>query len=195
LAAQVSLDLVRPVDELADLADLVLGEVANLRAPLDPRALDDLVRPGRSDAVDVAERDVHALVAREVDAGDPSHANPPLSLSLLVPGVRADHADHAAPADDLAAIADLLHRRMDLHLVCSLTCTGTRSCRVSGRTATAPPRPDPPAGSGCSASASSPRCGPTRCVRSRAPPGTWRWGAARSPSLRPRSRPSSASSG
>jgi len=115
LASQVTLDLVGPVDELADLADLVLGEVAHLRAALDPRALDDLVRPGGSDAVDVAQCDVHALVAREVDAGDPSHAVPPLSLPLLVPWVGADHADHAAPADHLAAIADLLHRRTDLH--------------------------------------------------------------------------------
>src|SRR5215207_11530462 len=81
---------------------------------------------------------------------------PPLSLPLLVPGVRADHADHAPPADDLATVADLLHRRMDLHRTSPFTCTDTRSCRASGRTATAPLRPGPPAGSGCSASASFP---------------------------------------
>src|SRR4029450_8962475 len=115
LAPQVTLDLVGPVDELADLADLVFGEIAHLRAALHPRALDDLVRPGGTDAVDVTEWDVKGLVGREVAPGDPSHAVPPLSLPLLVPGVRADHADHAAPADHLAAIADLLHRRTDLH--------------------------------------------------------------------------------
>jgi hypothetical protein len=31
-----------------------------------------------------------------------------LSLPLLVPGVGADHVDHAAPAHDLAVLADLL---------------------------------------------------------------------------------------
>src|ERR671935_1559864 len=119
-----------------------------------------------------------------------------LSLSLLVPRVRADHADRPAPADHLALLAHLLHGRPNLHRDrLEITCTGTRSCRAPGRTATAPPGPGPPAGSGCSASASCPRCGPTRCARSPVAPGTSRSGAARSPYPRPRSRLSSASSG
>src|SRR5262245_39483140 len=79
---------------------------------------------------------------------------PRLSLTLLVPRVGADHTDHATPADDLAPIAHPLHRRPDLHVPNSPTCTDTRSCRETGRTATVPPTPCPPGGSGCSASAS-----------------------------------------
>jgi hypothetical protein len=53
-----------------------------------------------------------------VDSFDTSHrlSFPGLALPLLVPRVRADHPDPAAPADDLAPIADLLHRGPDLHL-------------------------------------------------------------------------------
>src|SRR5205085_6473302 len=38
-----------------------------------------------------------------------------LALSLLVPGVRTDHPDRAATADDLAAVAHLLDRWANLH--------------------------------------------------------------------------------
>src|SRR5256885_13586332 len=116
----------------------------------------------------------------------------PLSLPLLVPGVvRADH-QHPAPApDDLAPIAHLLDRRPDLHSS-SPTGTGRRSAPAAGRRATAPPAPDPPGGSGCSASASSPRYVPTPCVRCRALPGTSRWAAVRPPCPLPLSHPSSA---
>src|SRR3989304_4082820 len=39
-----------------------------------------------------------------------------LPLPLLVPRVRADHADRAAPTDQLAPVADLLDRRSHLHV-------------------------------------------------------------------------------
>src|SRR5262249_41976950 len=73
LAPKVTLDLVGAVDELADAAHLVLGQVADLGPPLDAGALDDLERPCGPDAVDVPKRDVHALVPRKVDACDPGH--------------------------------------------------------------------------------------------------------------------------
>src|SRR3954449_8545587 len=39
----------------------------------------------------------------------------PSALALLVPGVVADDHDPAVPADHLALVTDLLHRRLDLH--------------------------------------------------------------------------------
>jgi hypothetical protein len=36
-------------------------------------------------------------------------------LSLLMLLIRADHPDHPAAADNLALVANLLHRRSDLH--------------------------------------------------------------------------------
>src|SRR5262245_46842155 len=56
LAPKVTLDLVRAVDEVADLADFVLGQVTHLGAALDAGSLDDLEGPGGADPVDVAKR-------------------------------------------------------------------------------------------------------------------------------------------
>src|SRR5580765_1186230 len=88
-----------------------------------------------------------------------------LTLPLLVARVRADHHDPPVPADHLALLAHLLDRRSDPHrqsrslVVGAATGTGRRSVPARGRTATAPPARDPLAGSGCSSSASCPRCG------------------------------------
>src|SRR5262245_11272092 len=76
LAAEVTFDLVVRVDVGADLHDLLFGEIADLRAAIDARAVDDLEGPGRADAEDVAQGDVQPLVSGEVDAGDTSHELP-----------------------------------------------------------------------------------------------------------------------
>src|SRR5256886_7381081 len=59
-----------------------------ISSAFDVQGADDGHRPGRADAVDVAEGDVHPLVAGEVDACDPCHPVVPpsdLALALLVP--------------------------------------------------------------------------------------------------------------
>src|SRR5207247_11175694 len=139
LAAEVPFDLVRPVDELADPGHLLFGEVPHLPSSLDAGPLHDLEGSGRADPVDVAKGDVHPLVAGKVDACDPCHSRSLLPLPLLVPGVSADDPDPAVAADELARSAPVAHPRPHLHLPnLSLPCSGTRSCRASGPTATAP---------------------------------------------------------
>src|SRR2546426_211687 len=114
---KVPLDLIVAVDPLPDLDHLFLGQVADLAAAVDVRSPHGRQRPGRPDPVDVAKSHVHPLVAGEVDACDPSHPRPLLPLSLLVRGVLgADHHDPPVPADDLALVTHLLHRRSNLHL-------------------------------------------------------------------------------
>src|SRR6476620_12730102 len=83
---------------------------------------------------------------------------PSLALPLLVPWVGADHEDPPTPADDPAAVADPLHRWSDFHDV-PLICTDTPLDPWSGRRATTLRAPGRRGGSGCSASASSRRCG------------------------------------
>src|SRR4029077_10292729 len=69
-----------------------------------------------ADAVDIRERDLESLLARDVDAGDTGHRDASfLTLPLLVARVLADHPDRAMPADDLALVAHLLDRRPNLH--------------------------------------------------------------------------------
>src|SRR5437867_10415307 len=72
--AEVTLDLEVPVDVLPDADDLLLGQVADLGPPSDTGAAHDDPGPLGADAVDVAQRDVHPLVAGEVHACDPCHA-------------------------------------------------------------------------------------------------------------------------
>src|SRR5262249_43493633 len=82
LAAQVAFDLVVRLDELADLARLVLGEVLGAKLERNLSRVDDVVRGLLADSVDVLEGDHHALLAGEIDAGDASHAS-----LVLVAGV------------------------------------------------------------------------------------------------------------
>src|SRR6266542_6881166 len=107
LAAEVTLDGEAAIDDLANLRDLRLGEIAHAHRAVDPRLLEHVTRGGRADAEDVAERNVDALLARDVNAGDTCH-DPPLTLALLVLRLRTDHEDLTVAPDDLALVATLL---------------------------------------------------------------------------------------
>src|SRR5256885_9119680 len=75
-AAEVTFDGEAAVDDLADLRDLWLGEVAHADAAVDARLLEDVARARRADAEDVPQRHVDALLARDVDTGDTCHTSP-----------------------------------------------------------------------------------------------------------------------
>src|SRR6185295_13572355 len=109
--AEVAFDLALLVDDLRDAAGFFLGEVLDAHARVDPGLAEDLVRAAHADPVDVGQRDLHALRARQVDACDTCH----LSLPLLVLLIRADDADHALAAHHLAFHADFPDRTPDLH--------------------------------------------------------------------------------
>jgi hypothetical protein len=102
LAAQVTLDLVAPVDELAQPVDLLFGQVAHPRVRVDVRLGQDLLAGRQADPVDVGEGDLHALLARNVDTGNSGHRLP---LPLLVLGIGADDHHGATAANDLAVVA------------------------------------------------------------------------------------------
>src|SRR5690606_11820211 len=70
LGAQVALDLVAGLDRAAQLADLLVGQVAGLLGAVDPGLLEDGDGAHAADAVDVGQSDVAPLVVRNVDAGN-----------------------------------------------------------------------------------------------------------------------------
>src|SRR3954452_1816076 len=74
LAAQVALDGQLVVDVVAELADLVLGEVADVGVGVDAGGRERGARLRVTDAVDVGQPDLDALVQRDVDACDTCHA-------------------------------------------------------------------------------------------------------------------------
>src|SRR5262245_4166339 len=102
LAAQVTLDLEVAVDVLAELRDLLVGEVLDLLVARKTRVTADLLRGRAADAVDVGQPDLEPLLVGEVDSGDARHR---LAMPLLVAGVGADDHGLAVPLDDAAALA------------------------------------------------------------------------------------------
>jgi hypothetical protein len=75
-APQVALDREAVVDRVAQLGDLVLGEVADIGVRTDPDLVEDLAGRRPADAVDIGEPDFLALVQRQVYAGDTCHERP-----------------------------------------------------------------------------------------------------------------------
>ena len=69
LAAEVTLYLVVALDVVTKDGQLLVGEVLGAQIRADARTPQDLQRPGATDAENVGERDLHALVAREINAG------------------------------------------------------------------------------------------------------------------------------
>src|SRR5208282_1482529 len=63
------------VDQLAELDDLFLGQVADLAVGLDAELGEHLVGRRATDPVDVRQADLDALVEGDVDTGDACHLN------------------------------------------------------------------------------------------------------------------------
>ena len=70
------------VDQLAELDDLFLGQVANLAVRLDTDLGEQLIRRRAADPIDIGEPDLDSLVEGDVDAGDTCHVY--LALTLLM---------------------------------------------------------------------------------------------------------------
>src|SRR5579884_582192 len=69
-----------------------------------------------TDAINVGQPDLRALLRRQVNSCNARHKNlSSSSLPLFVLGVYANHADHPAPADDLAFVANLFYRSPYFH--------------------------------------------------------------------------------
>src|SRR5690606_27381322 len=68
LAAKVALDLVVRVDPVAELHQLLVAQLVDAQIRVDAGPCEGLLRPGPADAENVGESDLHALLAREVDA-------------------------------------------------------------------------------------------------------------------------------
>src|SRR5207237_594445 len=61
---QVALDRAFLFEELADMVDLFLAQIADLLVKIDPRAVQQRLRPGPSDSVNIGEPDFDSLLGR-----------------------------------------------------------------------------------------------------------------------------------
>jgi len=73
LAAEVALDLQVRVDVLAELRDLVLGQVAHLGVRREAERGTDLLRRRLAHAEDVRETDLEPFLVRQVHTRDTCH--------------------------------------------------------------------------------------------------------------------------
>jgi hypothetical protein len=112
VTAEVTLDLEVRVDVVAELRDLFVRQVLDLRVRVEAELRGDLARGRLADPVDVGQPDLEALLIREVDSGDSGDGS---ALPLLVPRVGADDHGRAVPLDHAAAFAHGLDGRTDFH--------------------------------------------------------------------------------
>ena len=121
--AKITFDLAFAFDDLAKANYLRISEKIRLRRGVELRLAADVAGRAASDAVDVRQRDLDPLVAREVDPRDSRHsmslrgspARPPgrkefSALPLLVLRIFTDHPDDTTPSNDPAPIAHLPDR-------------------------------------------------------------------------------------
>src|SRR4051794_40020247 len=73
LAAQVTLDSEVLVDVVAQLQQVLVAEILDAQVRADARRGQGLLGVGLADPVDVGERDLHPLLAGQVDAGQSCH--------------------------------------------------------------------------------------------------------------------------
>jgi len=126
VTAQVALDLEVRVDEVAELRDLFVGQVLDLRVRAEAELGCDLVCGRLADAIDVGQSDLEALLVGEVDSGDACDGS---ALPLLVPRVGADDHGRAVPLDHAAAFAHGLDGWTDFHRESPVTFIVSYLCR------------------------------------------------------------------
>src|SRR5262249_12836677 len=73
LATKIALDNIVAVDHFADLQDFGVAQLADATFQGDLYLLHDLGRAPLADAMDVLQRDQHALVGRDIHAGNTGH--------------------------------------------------------------------------------------------------------------------------
>ena len=73
LAAQVTLDAVGRIDPVTETDQLVFAELADPGVGAETGRIQRLQGPGTANAVDIRERDLHPLLAGEVNADKACH--------------------------------------------------------------------------------------------------------------------------
>ena len=137
LTTEVTFELVVALEVVAELDQLLVTEVLDPQVRVDPGLLEGLLGAGATDAEDVGEGDLDALVAREVDADEACHA-----VLLLGPGGSLVRGRGATP------VRPVVRRPVGLQspaspggvvqLVRGVGCCGVR-CRASGYPVSAQP--------------------------------------------------------
>jgi hypothetical protein len=112
LFSEVTLNLVIILDHITDRSDFGLRKIAGLDVTCHIGSVTDVTSSLSANAKDIRERNVHALVAREIYTFNTCHG---LTLPLFVLGVLTDDAQDASPLYDATLVTDLLYRSAYFH--------------------------------------------------------------------------------
>jgi hypothetical protein len=87
--AQVTFNLVVPLNQLPDPIHFGLREVIDSFVLIDLRLFQDLIAPGATNAMDISQSDLNPFVTGQVHTCNPGHLVPPfVSLVPSVPGTQ-----------------------------------------------------------------------------------------------------------
>src|SRR3954447_14091303 len=110
--AKVAFDGALLFQDLTDLVDFVLAQIADFLVEIDTRPVQQRLRPGPADAVNIREPDLGSLRGGQIHTGNTRHT---LTLPLLMFGIDTDDPHHAFAMDHLALVANLFDRRSNFH--------------------------------------------------------------------------------
>src|SRR5713226_1355063 len=122
LLAEIAFHAAFFFDFLSEMIDFIFRQVANLLCVINIRLARELFRALLPNAIDRGQPDPEALLRRKIYTCDTCHAillKKPLSLTLLVLRVDANHPHHAAPVDHFALVTNLFNRCPYFHNPCS----------------------------------------------------------------------------
>ena len=102
-------------NNLADLVDLIVVELADLGIRADSGGAQNVVGLRPPDSIDVGQPDLDSLVWRKIYASDTCHSNLQLTLPLLVFGIHTDNAHDTLAVHDLALVTNFLNRCSYFH--------------------------------------------------------------------------------
>jgi hypothetical protein len=103
LTTKIALDhILALLDRVNDLGELGFGQILGANARINAGNGEDVLRVGRADAVNVAERDVDALVRWNLNTNNACHKM--LALTLFVASIGADDTNDAFATHHFAVL-------------------------------------------------------------------------------------------
>jgi hypothetical protein len=98
-------------DDATDLRDLVIIQIGDLLVKINAGLRQNVARRRPPDPENIRQADFGALFLRQINTRYTSQPDSSfLTLTLFVFRILADDPDDTFPPDDLAVVADLLHR-------------------------------------------------------------------------------------
>src|SRR6478736_5969269 len=143
-AAPIALHLEVAFDVVAQVGHLIVGQVLGAHVPVDAGGFQNLLGAGTADAVDVGQRDLHALIAREVNAHKSGHG-------CAIPSVAEVWSQSVPSSDEASAEESSIYgvrppcRTLQAANPLSGTGISSLSCASSGNAIICPSRKRPPA--------------------------------------------------